>query len=108
MNIGRCYFHTNRYINAAKWFNLAIKCEPKSPDGYYCLAATNLKLGDFEGARTIIRKIDILGATHDEDPFVSNRRQSRASMASKTSVEGGKLTPNEVSRKSIGMNRNVF
>jgi TolA-binding protein len=58
MNIGRCYFHTNRFTNAAKWFQLGIKCNPKIPDGYYCLAASKLKLGEFEFARTTIRKID--------------------------------------------------
>ena len=106
MNIGRCYFHTSRYRNAAKWFDLGIKCDPRCPDAYYCLAASKLKLGDYEGARLTIRKIDVMGATHDADPLASCRRQSRASM--RTASASGRGTSNNVSRTQIGMNRNVF
>jgi len=104
MNIGRCYFHTNRFKNATKWFELGIKCDPKYPDSYYCLAASLLKLGEFETARATIRKIDILGGTHEEDPFATNKRASRTSTRSMATAKGS----SNVSRTNIGVHRNVF
>lgn len=57
-NVGCSYFFEKKYLNALKWFELAIKIDSKCQDSYFGKAATCLKLGRYEQAISAIELID--------------------------------------------------
>ena len=57
-NAGCCHFFTGKFQNARKWFELTTKVNPRRPDGYYGLALSCLKLGQYEEALESIVQID--------------------------------------------------
>ena len=57
-NVGCCHFFTGKYVNARKWFDLAIKNDNQSLDSYFCKTAACLKLGLYQEALDAISMID--------------------------------------------------
>jgi tetratricopeptide (TPR) repeat protein len=44
-NVGCCHYFNGKFVNARKWFSLAIKVNSEHLDSYFGLAASCLKLG---------------------------------------------------------------
>lgn len=57
-NVGCCHFAANKFANARKWFNLAIKVNSTCADSYYGLAVACIKLGLYAEALQAIETID--------------------------------------------------
>lgn len=57
-NVGCSYYFDKKYLNALKWFELAIKIDANCQDSFFCKAATCLKLGLYEQAISAIKTID--------------------------------------------------
>lgn len=53
-NVGCSFFMEGKYLNALKWFELAIKINPLVPDSFFGKAITCLKLGRYEKALSTI------------------------------------------------------
>lgn len=57
-NVGCCHFFTKKYMNALKWFDLAIKVDSSSLDSHFGRAASCLKLGKYKEALDSMNIID--------------------------------------------------
>ncbi len=57
-NVACSYYFEEKYINSLKWFELAMKIDPKSQDCYFGKTACCLKLGKFEQALNAIDELD--------------------------------------------------
>lgn len=56
-NLGCVYYQLEKYLNAVKWFSLAIKVQPSTSDAYYGCALSNFKLKRFEEALDALKSI---------------------------------------------------
>ena len=57
-NVGCCQFVANKFKNAKKWFDLAIKMDKTNPDAYYNKAVACIRLGLYPEAEKAIATID--------------------------------------------------
>jgi len=57
-NVGCSYYFEKKFLNALKWFEMAIQIDSKNQDCYYGKAAACLKLGRFKDALAAIEKVD--------------------------------------------------
>jgi tetratricopeptide (TPR) repeat protein len=53
-NIACCHYISGKYLNAEKWFSLAIKVDPNHQESYFGCCVANLKLGNYEQALAVI------------------------------------------------------
>lgn len=57
-NVACSYYFEKKYVNANKWFDIAIKLDPLSEDSYFGKTIACLKLGLFDDALATITKLE--------------------------------------------------